>query len=96
MLFVATCTDNPGSNALRLETRPAHLAYLNGLGAKVKVAGALSSFNSGRVSFSKRGALRGSTVSFGASGSASFTICARTTPQASARAHALRSAAAIG
>jgi uncharacterized protein YciI len=41
MLFVATCTDKPDSNALRLETRPAHLAYLNGLGAKVKAAGAL-------------------------------------------------------
>ncbi len=41
MLFVATCTDKPDSNALRLETRPAHLTYLNGLGAKVKAAGAL-------------------------------------------------------
>jgi len=41
MLFVATCTDKPDSNALRLEARPAHLAYLNGLGAKVKAAGAL-------------------------------------------------------
>jgi uncharacterized protein YciI len=43
MLFVATCTDKPGSNTLRLETRPAHIAYLNGLGAKVKAAGALLS-----------------------------------------------------
>ena len=41
MLFVATCTDKPGSNTLRLQTRPAHLAYLNGLGARVKAAGAL-------------------------------------------------------
>jgi uncharacterized protein YciI len=43
MLFVATCTDKPDSNTLRLETRPAHMAYLNGLGAKVKAAGALLS-----------------------------------------------------
>jgi len=43
MLFVATCTDNPDSSALRLDTRPQHLAYLNGLGAKVKAAGALLS-----------------------------------------------------
>ena len=41
MLFVATCTDKPDSNTLRLDTRPTHLAYLNGLGAKVKAAGAL-------------------------------------------------------
>ena len=41
MLFVATCTDKPDSNTLRLDTRPAHLAYLNGLGAKVKAGGAL-------------------------------------------------------
>jgi len=43
MLFVATCTDKPDSSALRLDTRPAHLAYLNGLGAKVKAGGALLS-----------------------------------------------------
>jgi uncharacterized protein YciI len=43
MLFVATCTDKPESNALRLENRPAHLTYLNGLGSKVKAGGALLS-----------------------------------------------------
>jgi len=43
MLFVATCTDKPDSNTLRLDTRPAHLAYLNGLGAKVRAGGALLS-----------------------------------------------------
>lgn len=43
MLFVATCTDKPDSSALRLDNRPQHLAYLNGLGAKVKAAGALLS-----------------------------------------------------
>ena len=43
MLFVATCTDKPDSHALRLETRPAHLAYLGGLGARVKAGGALLS-----------------------------------------------------
>jgi uncharacterized protein YciI len=43
MLFVVTCTDKPDSNALRLENRPAHLTYLNGLGSKVKAGGALLS-----------------------------------------------------
>jgi uncharacterized protein YciI len=41
MLFIATCTDKPDSLPLRLDTRPAHLAYLNGLGAKVKAGGAM-------------------------------------------------------
>ncbi len=41
MLFVATCTDKPDSMAKRLENRPAHLAYLASLGARVKVGGAL-------------------------------------------------------
>ena len=43
MLFVATCTDKPDSSALRMDNRPAHLAYLNGLGTKVKAGGALLS-----------------------------------------------------
>lgn len=43
MLFVATCTDKPDSNALRLQNRPAHLTYLNGLGSRVKAGGALLS-----------------------------------------------------
>ena len=43
MLFVATCTDKPDSNPKRMEARPAHLAYLNGLGAKLKAGGALLS-----------------------------------------------------
>ena len=43
MLFVAICTDKPDSNPLRMDNRPAHLAYLNGLGAKVKAGGALLS-----------------------------------------------------
>jgi uncharacterized protein len=41
MLFVATCTDKPDSLSLRMENRPAHLAYLNGLGARVRAGGAL-------------------------------------------------------
>ena len=41
MLFVATCVDKPLSVDKRLENRPAHLAYLNGLGARVKIGGAL-------------------------------------------------------
>jgi uncharacterized protein YciI len=43
MLFVATCIDQPNSMELRLSTRPAHLAYLTGLGARVKAGGALLS-----------------------------------------------------
>jgi uncharacterized protein len=41
MLFVATCTDKPDHLPVRLENRPAHLAYLEGLGAKVRSGGAL-------------------------------------------------------
>jgi uncharacterized protein len=41
MLFVATCVDKPHSAETRLTSRPAHLAYLNGLGAKVKIGGAI-------------------------------------------------------
>jgi uncharacterized protein YciI len=41
MLFIATCVDKPHSIETRLANRPAHLAYLNGLGTKVKIAGAI-------------------------------------------------------
>src|SRR5271166_1437099 len=41
MLFIATCVDKPSSLDKRMENRPAHLAYLNGLGARVKIGGAL-------------------------------------------------------
>ena len=41
MLFVASCIDKPQSLEKRKENRSAHLAYLNGLGARVKLAGAL-------------------------------------------------------
>ncbi len=41
MLFIATCVDKPHSVEKRKGNRPAHLAYLNGLGAKVKTGGAL-------------------------------------------------------
>jgi len=43
MLFIATCTDKPDGAAVRAETRPAHIAYLGSLGARVKVGGALLS-----------------------------------------------------
>jgi uncharacterized protein len=49
MLFVATCTDKPNSSALRQETRPRHLAYLNGLGPKLRVGGALLSADGASV-----------------------------------------------
>lgn len=35
------CNDKPGSLQLRLDTRPAHLAFLSGLGAKVAAGGAM-------------------------------------------------------
>ncbi len=41
MLFIATCVDKPQSVDKRMENRPAHLAYLTGLGARVKIGGAL-------------------------------------------------------
>jgi uncharacterized protein YciI len=41
MLFVATCLDKPHSLDKRMGSRPAHLAYLNGLGSRVKIGGAL-------------------------------------------------------
>jgi len=41
MLFVATCLDKADSLTLRLATRPAHLAYLKGLGDRVRLGGAL-------------------------------------------------------
>ena len=39
MLFAIFCDDKPGALPTRLETRPAHLAFLNGLGATLKIAG---------------------------------------------------------
>ncbi|MFI5016190.1 MAG: YciI family protein [Hyphomicrobiales bacterium] len=41
MLFIATCADKPDSLQLRLATRPAHLAFLQNLGPKVRAGGAL-------------------------------------------------------
>jgi len=41
MLFIATCVDKPQSVKTRLANRPAHLAYLTGLGAKLKIGGAM-------------------------------------------------------
>ncbi len=41
MLFIATCIDKPESVDRRMENRPAHLAYSQRLGARVKTAGAL-------------------------------------------------------
>jgi uncharacterized protein YciI len=41
MLFIATCVDKPQSLKVRKENRPAHLVYLNDLGRRVKVGGAV-------------------------------------------------------
>ena len=41
MLFIATCVDKPQSLDKRLANRPAHLAYLDGLGSRVKIGGAI-------------------------------------------------------
>lgn len=39
MLFAILCNDKPDHLQLRLDTRPAHLDYLNGLGDALKFAG---------------------------------------------------------
>ena len=39
MLYALICTDRPGSLAARKENRPAHLAYLKGLGDAIVFAG---------------------------------------------------------
>lgn len=41
MLFVAICNDKPGALGVRLETRPAHLAWIDTLGPVIKAAGPL-------------------------------------------------------
>jgi uncharacterized protein YciI len=40
-LFALTCTDKPGALELRIATRPAHFAYLQGLPGVVRMAGPL-------------------------------------------------------
>jgi uncharacterized protein len=39
MLFALICTDKPNSLDLRMSSRPAHLAFLDGLGNAMKLAG---------------------------------------------------------
>lgn len=39
MHFALICNDKPGALPIRQETRPAHLAFLNGLGEKLAFAG---------------------------------------------------------
>lgn len=39
MLFAILCNDKAGHLQLRLDTRPAHLDYLKGLGDQLKFAG---------------------------------------------------------
>jgi uncharacterized protein YciI len=41
MLFIATCLDKPQSLDTRLANRPAHLAFLEGLGSTVRAGGAV-------------------------------------------------------
>jgi uncharacterized protein YciI len=41
MLFVITGFDRPGALELRLQVRPAHLEYLKGQSARIKVGGPL-------------------------------------------------------
>lgn len=48
MLFAVICKDKPGEGlARRMATRPAHLAFLQDLGEKVKCAGGLLSPDNG-------------------------------------------------
>jgi uncharacterized protein len=39
MLFAIICTDKPGHLALRIATRPGHVAYLASLDAQARLAG---------------------------------------------------------
>jgi uncharacterized protein len=39
MLFALICTDKPNSLQVRLDTRPSHMDFLNGLGDTLKAAG---------------------------------------------------------
>lgn len=39
MLFALLCNDKPDHLQVRLDARPAHLEFLNGLGASLKFAG---------------------------------------------------------
>jgi uncharacterized protein YciI len=39
MLYAVICTDKPDSLAVRQTNRPAHVAYLEGLGSKLRAAG---------------------------------------------------------
>ena len=39
MLFALICTDKPDSVDLRMNNRPDHLAFLNGLGDRLKAGG---------------------------------------------------------
>jgi uncharacterized protein len=39
MLFAFICTDKPGHLQTRMDTRPAHLAWLESLGSATKAAG---------------------------------------------------------
>lgn len=41
MIFALYCTDRPASLDLRMATRPAHLAYLEGFMGQIMVGGAL-------------------------------------------------------
>jgi uncharacterized protein len=41
MLFIATCFDKPDSSDKRVAQRPAHLDYLQSLGTRVRVGGAM-------------------------------------------------------
>jgi uncharacterized protein YciI len=41
MLFVITAFDRPGALELRMQVRPAHLDYLKGQSARIKVGGPL-------------------------------------------------------
>ncbi len=39
MLYVISCTDKPGHGHVRQDNRPAHLDYLKGKGATLRLAG---------------------------------------------------------
>jgi uncharacterized protein len=73
MLFALICTDKPNSLDLRMQVRPAHLAYLDQLGSDLKAAGPF---------LDDEGKPTGSLVIFNADDLASATALAAQDPYA--------------
>lgn len=49
MLFVIYCLDKPGAQQVRLDTRPAHVAYLKDQGPRVVMGGPMTTEDGGAM-----------------------------------------------